>query len=107
MNSATIRLDLSSANCASATAIAIVRIISAIGMLKELKNFTQDPEFNWWFIFIPCLNYYFMWLKVPEQVGKAKQMARSQRPARGIVVYVFLFLYALAADLNDIANPNQ
>jgi hypothetical protein len=35
---------------------------------------------------------------------KAKQMAGVQQPARGIVVYVFLWLYAAAADLNDIAK---
>ena len=74
-------------------------------MLKELKNATNDSTFQPWFILIPCLNYYFMWIKVPQQVTKAKQMARSQRPTRAFIVYFFFFLYALAADLNDLANP--
>jgi hypothetical protein len=37
-------------------------------------------------------------------MAKAKQMAGVQTPPRGIVVYIFFFLYALAADLNDIAK---
>ena len=82
-------------------------IVYAWNMLKELKNATNDSTFQPWFIFIPCLNYYFMWIKVPQQMTKAKQMARSQQPTRGIIVYFFVFLYALAADLNDLANPQN
>ncbi len=81
----------------------VLGLVFMIKMLLELKNFTGDPDFNWWFIFIPCLNIYFMWVKVPEQVTKAKQMAGVQAPTRSIVAYIFFFLYALAADLNDIA----
>jgi hypothetical protein len=44
---------------------------------------------------------------VPQQMTKAKQMARSQRPTRGFIVYFLIFLYALAADLNDLANPQS
>ena len=89
-----------------ALAGSVLFLVYTYQMLQELKAATQDESFNWWFILIPCFNYYFMWIKVPEQVGKAKQMARSPVPARGIVVYVFLFLYALAADLNDVAQSN-
>jgi len=81
----------------------ILTIVFMVKMLLELKNFTGDPDFNWWFMFVPCLNIYFLWVKVPEQVTKAKQMAGVQAPTRSIVVYIFLFLYALAADLNDLA----
>jgi hypothetical protein len=31
-------------------------------------------------------------------------MTRVQAPTRGIIVYVFFWMYALAADLNDIAR---
>jgi hypothetical protein len=81
-------------------------LVQMIGMLRELGNYTQDSGFNWWFIFIPCLNYYFMWLKVPEQVTNAKNKAGilAQKPTRGIVLYVLLFPWALANDLNDIAQ---
>jgi hypothetical protein len=81
----------------------ILGLVFLIKMLLELKNFTGDPDFNWWFIFIPCLNIYFLWVKVPEQVTKAKQMAGVQAPTRSIIAYIFVGLYALAADLNDIA----
>ena len=49
-------------------------------------------------------NYYVMWILVPGEMAKAKQMAGVQQPARGIVVYLFFWLYAFAADLNDIAK---
>ena len=47
-----------------------------------------------------------MFVKVPEQVQKAKEKAgiAQTKPARGIVLYIFLFPYALASDLNDIAQ---
>jgi hypothetical protein len=45
-----------------------------------------------------------MWILIPGQVQKAKQMAGVQQPARGIVFYIFLFLYAFASDLNDLAR---
>jgi hypothetical protein len=84
----------------------VLMLVFSISMLLELKNFTRNEAFNWWFIFIPCLNIYFMWFLVPQEVARAKQMAGSPAPPRGIVVYIFLFLYALAADLNDVANPH-
>jgi hypothetical protein len=79
--------------------------VFAWGMTSELKNVTQNPDFHPWFLLIPCLNIYFMLIKVPEEVTKAKQMVRSSTPTRSIVFYFFLFHYALASDLNDIAQP--
>ncbi|KYF65969.1 hypothetical protein BE15_03665 [Sorangium cellulosum] len=76
-------------------------------MLNELQQATKDPEFKPWYVFIPLLNYYFLWVKVPEQVTRAKQMAGSRNPqAEGIVLYIFLPLYALAKDLNEVWDPN-
>jgi hypothetical protein len=37
-------------------------------------------------------------------MAKAKQIAGVQTPPRGIIVYVLVWLYAMAADLNDIAK---
>jgi hypothetical protein len=87
-------------------AAAVYSLIQAIGMLRELGNYTQDSEFNWWWIFIPCLGIYFALMKVPEQVTKAKTKAGivQQKPTRGIVFYLFLWPWALANDLNDIAQ---
>ena len=81
-------------------------LINAVSMLRELQNYTQDNEFVWWWLFIPCLGVYFAWIKVPEQVTKAKEKAGllQTKPTRGIVVYIFLWMYALASDLNDIAQ---
>jgi hypothetical protein len=45
-----------------------------------------------------------MWVLVPNEVAKAKQMVGAQAPTRNIVLYIFFWLYALAADLNDIAS---
>ena len=49
-------------------------------MLNELQQFTRDDDFKPWFIIVPFLNYYFLWVKVPEQVAKAKQMAGWRNP---------------------------
>jgi hypothetical protein len=77
-------------------------------MLNELQQYTRDDEFKPWYMFIPLLNYYFLWIKVPEQVTKAKQMAGSRNPqACGIILYILLGPYALAKDLNEIWDPSS
>lgn len=83
---------------------AVLYLVYAWGMLNELKRASNDPSFAPWMMLIPCFNIYFLAIKVPEQMTKAKQMARAQTPTRGIVLYFFLFLYACAADLNDVAQ---
>ncbi|AKT39894.1 uncharacterized protein CMC5_040450 [Chondromyces crocatus] len=76
-------------------------------MLNELQQYTRDEEFKPWYMFVPLLNYYFLWVKVPEQVTRAKQMAGSRNPqAAGIVLYIFLPMYVLAKDLNEVWDPN-
>ena len=77
-------------------------------MLNELQAYTRDDSFKPWYMFIPLLNLYFLLIKVPEQVTKAKQMAGSRNPqAAGIVLYFFISYYALAKDLNEVWNPQQ
>jgi hypothetical protein len=41
---------------------------------------------------------------VPAEVKKAKQMMGIQAPTRSIVLYVFLWHFAFASDLNDMAR---
>ncbi len=82
----------------------IIMLISVVKMTNELKSVTGNPSFAWWPIFIPCYNYYWMWVAVPQEMAKAKQMRGIQQPARGFIVYFFFFLYAYAADLNDLAK---
>jgi hypothetical protein len=79
-----------------------------VTMLFDLKKVTNDESFMWWLLFIPCANYYLLWLLTPQQVAKAKQMAGLPNPvARNIVLYIFLTPFALAADLNELAAPGS
>ena len=82
----------------------VLAILSIIKMTNELKTVTGNASFAWWPVIIPFYGYYWMWVMVPAEMAKAKQMRGIQKPARGFVVYFFFFLYAYAADLNDIAN---
>jgi hypothetical protein len=82
----------------------VIYLISAIRMLGEINGVTKSGALAWWQIFVPLYNYYVLWILVPGEVQKAKQMVGVQQPARGIVVYVFFWLYAAASDLNDIAK---
>lgn len=74
-----------------------------INMLLELRDYTRDPDFNWWFIFVPFLNWYFAWALLPDQMRRAKGSIQHPTPTRSAIVYFFLLPYALAADLNDLA----
>ena len=82
----------------------VIALISMLRMLGEINGVTKSGTLAWWQVFIPLYNYYVLWIVTPGEVQKAKQMVGVQQPARGIVVYVFFWLYAAAADLNDIAK---
>ena len=76
-------------------------------MLSELKEYTRDESFAPWQVLIPVLNIYFLFIKVPEQVNKAKQMAGSRNPQNaGILLYILIPYFALAKDLNEVWDPN-
>ena len=83
---------------------AVIYLMSLIKMTNELKTVTGNASFAWWPAIIPFYQYYWMWVMVPGEMAKAKQMRGIQKPARGFIVYFFFFLYAYAADLNDLAN---
>jgi hypothetical protein len=74
-------------------------------MTNELQAITQNPNIAWWKYLIPIMNIIFQWSEVPQEMQRAKQMMGCQIPARSTVVYVFFYVYALAADLNDMAQP--
>ena len=76
-------------------------------MLNELQQYTKDENFKPFYMFIPLLGLYFMLIKVPEQVAKAKQMAGSRNPPASIVMYIFVSYYALAKDLNEVWDPQS
>jgi hypothetical protein len=95
-------IQLPSVGSLAITAGAIITVFFLLGMLGELKRKTNDAGFTPWFVLIPCFNLYFLALKVPEQVTKAKQTAGSQLPTRSALLYLLLPIYALASDLNDL-----
>jgi hypothetical protein len=53
---------------------------------------------------IPIYSIYIALVVVPAEVTRAKQMLGVSEPTRNVLLYLFLFLYALAADLNDMAK---
>jgi hypothetical protein len=55
-------------------------------------------------MFLPFYNLYWMLILVPQEVARAKQMRGVQAPVRSIVIYLFLWSFALASDLNDLAR---
>lgn len=83
---------------------AVMYLLSAIRMVNEVKSVTKNAAFPWWPIFIPIYSIYWMWFMVPAEVAKAKQMAGAQAPPRSIVLYIFLWHFALASDINDMVR---
>lgn len=72
--------------------------------LMALEKFTQDPDFKWWMVLIPCYGFYYALTAVPAQVEKAKQMAGVSTPRQSTIMYLIVPSYALAVDINDIAQ---
>lgn len=85
---------------------AVLALLAIVKMTNELNAVTGNASFAWWPAIIPFYQYYWMWVMVPAEMAKAKQMRGIQTPPRGFIVYFFLFLYAYAADLNDIAKAS-
>jgi hypothetical protein len=79
-------------------------LLIVIPMINEVKAVTRNPDFAWWPIFVPFFNMYWMWLLVPQEVAKAKQLLGVQQPVRGIVFYIFIWPFALASDINDMVR---
>jgi hypothetical protein len=79
-------------------------LFNTIQMANELKAVTRSPAFAWWPIFVPIYSMYWAWILVPQEVAKAKQMLGVQAPVRSIVLYIFLWPFALASDINDMAR---
>jgi len=70
-------------------------------MLQELKAFRQKDDINLIMFLIPVLGLLEM-MKLSDKVAEAKRMAGSNKPAASGILYIFLGLYFLAADLNDV-----
>jgi hypothetical protein len=83
---------------------AALAILGGIRMVNEVKSVTRNAAFAWWPMFVPIYNMYWMWVLVPQEVAKAKQMLGVQTPVRSIVLYIFLWHFALASDINDMVR---
>lgn len=76
----------------------------AIQMANEVKAVTRNAEFAWWPMFVPFFGIYWAWILVPQEVSKAKQLLGVQQPTQSIVLYIFLWHFAFASDLNDMVR---
>jgi hypothetical protein len=83
---------------------AVWSLLLAIQMVSELKSLTRSEKLAWWGIIAPVYNFYFMWIIVPQEVAKAKQMLGVQQPPQSIILYIFLWPFAFASDLNDLVR---
>jgi hypothetical protein len=79
-------------------------LLIAIQMINELKAVTHSDELAWWPLIVPVYSLYFMWIVVPQEVAKAKQMLGARQPPQSIVIYILLWPFALASDLNDMVR---
>ena len=79
-------------------------VVLAVQMVNELKSVTRSEELAWWPIIVPIYQLYFMWFVVPQEVAKAKQMLGVRQPPQNVVLYIFLWHFALASDLNDMVR---
>jgi hypothetical protein len=82
----------------------VLLLLSVIKMVGELKSVTRNDSFAWWPMIVPIYSIYWACMLVPPEVTKAKQALGVQQPTRGLVLYLFLLPYALAADINDMVR---
>lgn len=79
-----------------------ITYLSLISMVREL-NAVSGSALVAWHLFIPFYGIYWAAVLVPKEMAVAKQKAGKSAP-RGLVVYLVLFLYAFATDLDDLAT---
>jgi hypothetical protein len=74
-------------------------------MIHELKEFTQDPDFFEFGWIVPCYSIYWFFVPFMQQIAKGKQIAGAP-PPQSIILYLFVSPFALAKDLNQMADPS-
>ena len=79
-------------------------LMITIKMAGEVKAVTQNQAFAWWPILVPFYGMYWAWIVVPQEVAKAKHILGVQQPVRPIVLYIFLWHFAFASDINDMVR---
>lgn len=80
-------------------------LLNALKALNEMRNAAGNPGFPRWPIIIPIYNWIYWLTMVPKEVQKAKQMRGMQPTSRNLALYFFFPVFALQADLNDMAGP--
>ena len=77
-------------------------LLQMLGMIGELKAFRQKDDISIIALFIPILNIITIW-KLPAKVLEAKQLAGvPNAQVAHPILYLFLGMYFLAADLNEV-----
>jgi hypothetical protein len=80
----------------------VYALIQLWGMLNELKAFRGKDDISPIMFFLPILSIINMW-NLPPKILEAKQMAGVPNPqVAHPVLYLFLGLYFLPNDLNEI-----
>ena len=80
----------------------VYALIQIWGMLNELKAFRGKDDINPIMFFLPILSIINMW-NLPPKILEAKQMAGVPNPqVAHPVLYLFLGLWFLPNDLNEI-----
>jgi hypothetical protein len=92
----------SSAPSIATTMGALWFILHMARMSAEIASVTGE-KIGWWRIIIPIYGWYWQAVVLPAEVAKAKQKM-GKPPPRGLAMYLFLPLYALASDVNDLAS---
>jgi hypothetical protein len=80
-------------------------LLNALKALNEMRNAAGNPGFPRWPIIVPIYNWIYWLTMVPKEVQKAKQMRGMQPTSRNMALYFFFPVFALQADLNDMAGP--
>jgi hypothetical protein len=96
-------LSMLSTAIAGIATLAFFALFSA--MLIDLKGFTRDPDFHWWFVLIPGYNSYWILTVVRDQVRKARAAAGLSPELRSGVLYFVLPAWALAVDIDELSEP--
>ncbi len=80
-------------------------LVLAIAMVGEVRSVTRNTSFAWWPILVPIYGMYWAWILVPQEVAKAKRLVGLAKPPQHIVLYIFLWPFALATDINRDRRP--
>ena len=78
--------------------------VTAIQMANEIKSVTRDESFAWWPLLVPVYRQYWMWFVVPAEITRAKQALGVRQPDRPVVLYVLMWHFAVASDLNEMVK---